>query len=98
MPIFQTVQKTFDSVGLNPKLDPLNRKLLSILITNFMAIILQLIYLLHVADSSQQYLECIYVVTVGSGILLSIASTILIRDKLFLYIDTLDEVFNESKS
>lgn len=98
MRVLQEVLKSYDSIGIDPKLEPFNRKVLRYLAVYFLGMTLLLIYLFHEADTSREYMESIYVVTSCSGILLSAASTIFIREKLFLYIDTLNKRFDESKS
>lgn len=55
------------------------------------------IFLIHEADGAQKVMESIYVVTTGSGIFLSFASTIFIREKLFSFFKNWDDFANDGK-
>lgn len=97
MQVFQAVQKTFDWMGISPKLKPFNRITSSILAIVIPPYIFLWIFLLHDADNSQEYMESSYAVMTCTGMFLSSASTILIKRKLFSFIDSFDELVNESK-
>lgn len=97
MQTFQAVQRGFESLGFSRKLAPFNRIVLRIFAIDFLLIISQLIFLIHEADSSQEYMESIYTITACSCIFVSLATTIFITDKLFTFIDGFDELINESK-
>lgn len=98
MQLLQEVRNSFDSMGFSPKSDQLSHKFLNNFIINFSGYILLWIYLLRDANSSLQYMESIYMITVCSCIFLSAVSTVFLQDELFLFIDTLNSLFNESKS
>lgn len=97
MQTLQAVQKSFDSLGFSPKLKQFNYKISGISVISFLGIILLWIYLLHEADSSQEYMESIYIVTACSGIFLSFASTVFFKEELFSFINSFNELTNESK-
>lgn len=97
MPILKEVEKSFNSIGFDPKLKPFNHKTLSILVILLPGIILQWIFLICVANRAEEYMESIYIVTTSTGVFLSFASTILIREKLFYLIEIDNEFVRESK-
>lgn len=55
------------------------------------------IFLIHEADSPQEYMKSIYMITAAIGLLLSFASTVLIKQKLFLFINRLDAIIDASE-
>lgn len=97
MQILQETQKHFIWLGLDPQIEPIHDRLLSILTITCPAVISQWIYLIDEAHSPREYMESIYVVTTCTGILVSYASTIVIRKKLFSFVKSYDEFTNESK-
>lgn len=97
MRVLQVVQKCFDAMGLSPKRDQFNPITSIILVLATSGVGLQWIFFFHEADSSQEYMESIYVATACSGALISFASTVFIRKQLFSFIGSVDELFNGSK-
>lgn len=96
MQILQEVQKSFNSIGLGPELEPFNRKILSTLVGIFPGVVSLWIFLIHEANSAVKYLESIYVVTTCSGFFICFASTIIITKKLFAFIKIVEDFVNES--
>lgn len=97
MQTLQEVQKAFDLIGLGPKLEPFNRRILSILAFVILCNISQWIYLVHVTDSTETFMECMYLTFACSGIFLCFANTILTTEKLFSFFRSIDELSSESK-
>lgn len=91
------VQKAFKSMGLRRNQEPFNQRVLSILVIVFPGLISMWIYLICEADSDNEYMESVYIVTLASGVFLSFATTILITKKLFSFIKSSDEFSNERK-
>lgn len=97
MRTLQEVQTSFDWMGFNPKLKPFNHKIRAILAITIPAVISQWKFLVHDANNAREYMESIYIVSVCSGVFLCFASTIFITKKLFAFINSVDELMNESK-
>lgn len=97
MKILQEVQNNLISMGMNPELERFNRRILNILAINFPGVVSLWIFLFHEANSAEEYLESIYIVTASSGIFLSFASTIFVMEELFSFIKNVDDAVNESK-
>lgn len=95
METLHEVRKNFESMGLSPKLQPFNRGVLRIFILCFLPNILEWIFLTHVADSSEEYMESMYVVTVTNGIVFSFTNTILTTEKIFPFLENIDEFVNK---
>lgn len=95
--MYEEVQKSFQSIGLDPKLEPFNRRILSILVITSLGIISVWIFLIHEADSAEEYMESTYVITVSTGVVLSFASTTLITKKLHSFYKAHEEYLNESE-
>lgn len=68
-----------------------------ILAVSLLGVISICIFLIHKADSPQEYMKSIYMITAAIGILLSFASTVLIKQKLFLFINRLDAIIDASE-
>lgn len=95
--MYNEVQKSFHSIGFGPNLKPFNHQILSIIAVLFLADMSLCMFLFYEADSAEQYLESVCVITTCTGVVLSIASTILISKELFSFIKTHDEYLNERK-
>lgn len=76
MQVLQEVQKSFNWMGFNPKLEPFNRRILRILTIVFPAVVLQWMFLMLEANSAQEYLESIYMITACTCTFASFLSTI----------------------
>lgn len=97
MRTLQVAQKSLNSIGISPELEPFNEKILSNLVIIFPTIILQWIFLFHEADGAQEYIECSYIATACTGVFLSFASTIFITTKFLSFFNSVDDFFNESE-
>lgn len=95
--MYNEVQKGFRSIGFGPNLEPFNPRVLSILTTTFLGVVSLWMFLFYEADSAEQYMESVCVITVCTGTLLSFASTVQDSEKLFSFIKADDEYLNESK-
>lgn len=96
MKILQVVQKNFTLLGIDPKLERFNQRLLINLAMSALAIALLWIYLLREADSSQEYMESTYFLVACSGIFLSAMSTTFMTKKIFAFFNFFDELPSES--
>lgn len=97
MKIFQEVQKSFNWMGFNPKLAPFNPRILSNFVMRFTSLIFLWIFLIYEAETAQEYMESMYVISTGSGIFLSFLSQIFITKRLFSFIKRVNEAVNESE-
>lgn len=97
MRVLQVVQKSFDSIGFDPKLKPFNRIILSMMAIHLLNTFSLWIFLLLGANSSHEFMESIYITSCYSGIFLSAANVIFTREELFSVINMTDGIFNESK-
>lgn len=97
MGVFQVVQKSFESMGISPCRNPINNKTLTIMFISFSGISLLGLYVSLIANSAQEYVKCIYILTATVGTFLSAVTTLLTKSKLFSFIGRIDNVFNERK-
>lgn len=97
MQTLQVVQKSFNSMGFDPKREPFNHITVGILVLGFSGVSIQWIFFLDGADSSQERMESMYVVAGCTGIFLSYTTTIFITNELFSFIDAFNELTNKSK-
>lgn len=95
--MYDEMQKSFRSIGFDPKLESFNHRILGILAITSLGVISLWIFLFHEADSAAAYVESVYLITVCNGVLLSMASTIFTRKRLFSFIEIHEEFWNESK-
>lgn len=99
MKVLRVVQKSFDSIGISSKRESFNQITLAIIFMSVSGISSLFTYFFRKANTAQEYMEFIYFATATTGTLLSGASTVfLTKKKLFSFIDSVDELFNESKS
>lgn len=91
MKILQEVQKSFNSIGFSPNLDRFNKKILIVTSVIVVGLILQLIYIFHEADTPQEYMESIHFFSACFSILLSFASSVLMKQKLFSFIKQIED-------
>lgn len=91
MQILQESRKVLDYFGFSPKMELFNRQTLRILVITFPGVILMWIYTFHVADSAQKLIESIFMVIVSTCVLLSFATMIPIRGKIFSLIESVGE-------
>lgn len=59
MKFLRVVRNRFESIGLCPELDPFNHQILVTFATDILLNFLIWVFLLHEADSSQEYMESI---------------------------------------
>lgn len=99
MKILRVVQRNFDFIGISPNREFLNQKVLTIIFVSVSGMSSLFIFFFHEANTAQEYMEFIYIVTAAIGTSLSAANTVFfVKKKLFSFIDSVDGHFNESKS
>lgn len=96
MKVLQTLQKNFVSIGFDPKRKPFNRTFMKVITLTISTMILLWIFLLHEADSNQQYMESVYCIVDCGAVFLSVSSTIFITKKIFSLSDHYEGIVNES--
>lgn len=95
MKLFQNCQKNLEIMGYVPDQHPFNMKQIQVGLTMLLNIILNFIYLIHVANTPRQYMEsCFYTIT-SILILISFISTVYKMDLIFIFIDKLQIIINE---
>lgn len=76
---------------------PFNEQQLRYMFKSIVAIIFQFVYLLRVAETSKEYMNSIFMTTVGTLVFVSHISTTIKMDKIFIFIDTLEKIINQSE-
>lgn len=97
MPVLQAVKKAFDEMGFSPELEPLNHRYLRSITIIIPCLIFAWKSLVYEISNAQEYMESLYVVSIGTATLLAYVSTVLITKKLYFFLDAIDEIFKKGK-
>lgn len=100
MKIFQTIQKNLEIFGISsvqPAQTYCNRKILLYLLSCGSLIIMNCIFLIHVAKSFKEYTDSIYITSVSVALFVSFSFLIRRIANLFEFIDSLEKIINDSE-
>lgn len=97
MKIAQIVQKNLASIGYRADLRPFNKQQLWILLERMLILVSLFVYLFHVATTFRQYMDAIFMTTVGILMYISLVSTIAGMETIFILIDEMEQIINESE-
>lgn len=97
MKVYQTVQKNLSLMGYSPDKRPFNKKQIKIGVEMALCIGLHIMYLVHVASTPREYMEAIFQTSVVILIFISFISTVLKMDIIFIFIDKIEILVNDSK-
>ena len=95
--LFLTVKKNLASIGFSEQNRPFDREQLLRGFEGVLAMILQFVYLFHVASTVREYLESIIMTATGVGTLVAYISMNIQFDSIFILIDEVEQVVNESE-
>lgn len=97
MKIAQTTKRYLASMGYRVDLRPFHKHQLWLLFERPFTLFLQLVYVLHVAKTSREYMESIFMLMVGILMYVSLVSTIIKMPTIFILIDDMERVINQSE-
>lgn len=97
MKTVQEVQKNLSLIGLGPNQKSFNLVISRILVLSLLGVISLYMFLFLEADSAQDYMKSVFITTTSVGILLSIASTVFTKQKIFSFMEGSDEIVNGCK-
>lgn len=97
MEIFKTIKNNFASIGFTKKNEQFHTEQLLRTVEGFLAIILQCLYLLFDANTIKDYMVSILTTTVGIFVYVAYLSTVIKTEKIFIFLDDIEDVINESK-
>lgn len=96
---FEVVQKNFNMLSINSKQakksNPINKRIFAGLILLFFNALFQYLYLFCDAHGFQEYIESIYMASIGTVSFVILTNTVLKMDMLFSLIDWVDEITTE---
>lgn len=96
--LFESIQSNMINLGFIPnQKNPFNLQHLRGFIIGLLAIILHFVFFVHVANTIKQYMDSIFMTTVGIAILVSFVSSVLKTKEIFDLINGLEEVINKSE-
>lgn len=95
MKVLQEVQKSFESLGLSPKSQRFNYKMLRTFVVALAGTISQWMFFFFEVDSSQEYLESVYIMICCGVAIISYTNIVFIKDELFALLDKIDQIINE---
>ena len=96
MKIFQLVQKNLTSFGFNAD-NPINGKLLGEFLQFIIFTIFECVYICRVAETPEEYMDSILMVTVVISICISFISTVQKTETIFIFIEEVENGINESE-
>ena len=98
MKIFQFTQRNFIVGGFIRGQRAFNLKQSVHILISFTFVVLQFLYLFRVASTPNEYMISIFMTTVGLLVFISFISIVFKYDKLFDFIDDIEQTGNESKN
>lgn len=97
--VFEVVQKNFDMFGINAKQskksNPINKRIFVGFVLLFFNALFQYLYVFYDAHEFQEYIEAIYMSSIGTVSFIVLANTVVKMDMLFSLIALVDETMNE---
>lgn len=97
MKIFQIVQNDLASIGYRANESPLNNDILSYGFKNISFTICGLVYLCRIAETPEEFMDSIFVITVGILVFISFVSTVQKMATIFIFIDETEKFINGSE-
>lgn len=97
MKVAQTVKRHLASIGYRVDKRPFHKEQVWLLFERMLTLILQLIHAIYVANTSRQYMETTFMIMVGILMYIPLVSTIIEMPTIFILIDDMEQVINESK-
>lgn len=95
--IFESVKKMLASIDLNANQRPFHRKQLLHIVQGFCAIILQCLYLVYEANTIREYMNSIFMTTVGILVYMGFWSAIFKTTIIYEFIDQYETIVNGSE-
>lgn len=97
MKIAQTAKRYLASAGYRVDLRPFHEYQIYLLIERISALVLQLVDVLYIANTSKKYMEAYFMLMVGILMYISLVSTIIEMPTIFTLIDNMERVINGSE-
>lgn len=97
MKLFEIVQRNLALMGYSPNQRPFTKKQIQIGVTKALCISLHGINLIYVANTPKEYMQSIFDTSVTVLVFISFISTILKMNIIFILIDKLQALVNDSK-
>lgn len=97
MKIAQTVKMNLISIGYRVDLRPFHIEQLWLLFERMLTLILQFVYFIYGANTPREDMELYFTLFVGILMYISLVSTIIEMPTIFLFIDNIKQVINESE-
>lgn len=97
MKIARTAKRYLATMGYRVDLRPFHKQQVWLLVERMLALILQCVYALYVANAPRQYMQSHFINIVGILIYISLVSTIIETPTIFTLIDKMEQVINESE-
>lgn len=96
MKIFETVLKHLDSIGFKENQHRFNRIQIETHLKAALNVSLICVQLFHVANTLKEYMDGIFLITVAILVFISRASTAFKTTTIFIFINRLEEIINDS--
>lgn len=100
MKLFQAIQKNLEIIGISSIVSGqtfYNRKVLLYLLLCGSLIVMNCIFLVHVAETFKEYTDSIYITSVSIALFVSVSFVIRRMANLFEFLDSLEKIINDSE-
>ena len=97
MKIFKTFQKNFALSHFIRNEHPFNRKHLECLLESFTSLTSTYLFLLCGKYSVREFMDSIYIITVGTGMFIGFVNTVYRILQIFDFIDAVEKTINDRK-
>lgn len=97
MDIFKTIKNQLASTGFTKRNERFHTEQLLRALEGFLGIVLQCLYIHFEAETTKEYMVSVLTTAVGIFIYIGYLSTVLKTEKIFIFIDDVEEIINGSK-
>lgn len=100
--LFQVVVKNFDGLGINPKQakkpNPINLKIFVGFVGLFFNALFQILHIVNEAQGFQDYIQTIYMASIGTVGFLVLATIVFKMDDFFRFIECCDDILIQAEN
>lgn len=97
MKIFESAKMSLASMELDANKRPFHRKQLLKVMHSFLAIVLECLYIVYDANTAREYINSIFMTTIGIIVFIAYLSTIFKTTTIYNFIDHYETIVNESE-
>lgn len=97
MKVFQTIRMHLAVLGFQENLQPFNGRQIFCCVQHAVGVISFYVHLFHVASTTEEYMDSIFMTAIASFMIISHISVVLKMKTIFLFFNEVEEVMNSSE-